>query len=86
MTSDALERGLIEGLRSTGAPVVGVERSTDEVSSIEVFDSHGLSSVDSVDLQSGRVALVFALRGGAAGSFGIKASADSLLPDLLARE
>jgi hypothetical protein len=39
--------------------------------------------VDNLDQLSGKVALVFAL-GGAAGNFGVKESADSLLPDLLA--
>ena len=39
-------------------------------------------TVDSIDLISGKVALVFALLG-AEGNFGIKDSADSLLPELL---
>ena len=81
-----VEDGLLAGIRSTEVPAVGVERSTDEVSSVGFFDAHGLSTVDSVDFQSGRVALVFALRGGASGNFGIKETADGLLPDLLARD
>ena len=32
---------------------------------------------------SGRVALVYALTGAASGNFGVKDTADSLLPDLL---
>ena len=84
--TEQLEDGLLAGIRSTELPAVGVERSTDEVSSVGFFDAHGLSTVDSVDLQSGRVALVFALRGGASGNFGIKDTADGLLPDLLARD
>jgi hypothetical protein len=81
--TERLEAGLIEGMRNAGATVVGVERSDDEDSSIEFFDGQGVSSVDSVDLRSGEVALVFAL-GGAEGSFGVKESADRLLPDLVA--
>jgi hypothetical protein len=50
---------------------------------VGLFDDQGLSSVDSIDLVSGKVALVFALAG-ADGSFGVKETADSLLPDLLA--
>jgi hypothetical protein len=38
--------------------------------------------VDSVDLTSGKVAMVFALLG-AEGDFGVKETADRLLPDLL---
>lgn len=85
-TTDLVEDGLLAGIRASGLPAVGVERSTDEVSSVGFFDSRGLSTIDSVDLHSGRVALVFALRGGAIGNFGVKDSADGLLPDLLARD
>jgi len=86
VTTAMIEDGLLAGIRSTDLPAAGVERSTDEVSSVGFFESRGLSTVDSVDLQAGRVALVFALRGGALGSFGIKDSADGLLPDLLGRD
>ena len=81
-----IEDGLLAGIRSTGLPAVGVERSSNEVSSVAYFESRGLSTVDSVDLQSGRVALVVALRGDVIGNFGVKESADGLLPDLLARD
>jgi Copper transport outer membrane protein, MctB len=81
--TERLETGLIEGMDNAGATVVGVERSDDESSSIEFFADQGISSVDSVDLRSGEVALVFALAG-AEGNFGIKGTADRLLPDLLA--
>ena len=61
---------------------MGVELSDSDPSSIGFFESADLSSVDSVDLTSGRVALVYALAG-AQGSFGIKTTADRLLPELL---
>jgi hypothetical protein len=63
--------------------VVGVESTTTEPSSISFFQSNGLSTVDDIDNTAGEVALVAALRG-AEGSFGVKSSADRLLPDLLA--
>jgi hypothetical protein len=81
--TERLEAGMIEGMENAGATVVGVERSDEENSSIEFFSDHGVSSVDSVDLRSGELALVFALAG-AEGSFGIKPTADRLLPELLA--
>jgi hypothetical protein len=77
-----LEEGVLDGIRATGVPVVAVERSDSKTSSIGQFDSHGIPTVDSVDLTSGKVAMVFALLG-AEGNFGVKGSADRLLPDLL---
>ena len=43
---------------------------------------HHLSTVDNLDFVSGQVAMVFALVG-AEGNFGVKGTADRLLPDLL---
>ncbi len=78
-----LESGLMSGIVATKTPAVGVEVSDGEVSSISFFQGNDLSSVDDVDLVAGRLATVFALLG-AEGSFGVKGSADRLLPDLLA--
>jgi Copper transport outer membrane protein, MctB len=80
--TDALEDGILEGVRGTGAPVVGVEQTHTERSSVELFDSHDISTVDDLDLVAGRVAMVAVLLG-AEGNFGVKDSADELLPDLL---
>jgi len=78
-----LESALMAGITGTREPAVGVESSTAEPSSISFFQGNDLSSVDDVDVSAGKVALVFALLG-AEGSFGVKGSADRLLPDLLA--
>ena len=79
---DALESGIMAGLEAARIPVVGVERSDAESSSIGFFTSNGATAtVDSVDLVSGRVALVYALNG-SEGNYGIKATADRLLPAL----
>jgi Copper transport outer membrane protein, MctB len=80
--TDHLERGIISGLLSTSLPVVGVEQTTTDPSTIGFFSSGGTSTVDDLDRIAGKVALVYAL-GGASGHFGVKDSADSLLPDLL---
>jgi copper transport outer membrane protein MctB len=76
-----LESGLVEGLRTTGLPVVGVETSTADPSSVSLYSNHGVSSVDNLDMYAGRVALAYALDG-SAGAFGTKPSADRLLPPL----
>jgi hypothetical protein len=78
----ALESGLMSGIVATKAPAVGVETTGQEHSSISFFQGNDLSSVDDVDLTAGQLALVFSLLG-AEGSFGVKGSADRLLPDLL---
>jgi hypothetical protein len=77
-----LESALMSGATATRRPAVGVETSSDDSSSISFFQSNGLASVDDVDLTAGKLATVFALLG-ADGSFGVKSSADQLLPDLL---
>jgi len=78
----AFENGLMSGITGTKAPTVGIETSTAEPSSISFFQGNDLSSVDDVEMTAGQLALVFSLLG-AEGSFGVKGSADRLLPDLL---
>jgi hypothetical protein len=78
-----LESGLVEGIAATRAPAVGVESTNTDPSSVSFFQGNDIASVDDIDLVAGQVAAVFALLG-AEGSFGVKGSADSLLPDLLA--
>jgi Copper transport outer membrane protein, MctB len=80
--TNQLETALMSGVTATRVPAVGVETSTDDSSSISFFQSSDLASVDHVDLTAGQLALVFALLG-ADGSFGVKGTADQLLPDLL---
>jgi hypothetical protein len=77
-----LESGLLDGIEAAGAKQVGVETSETDPSSISFFSSHGLSTADDLDFVSGQVAMVFALLG-AEGNFGLKDTADRLLPDLL---
>jgi hypothetical protein len=82
-TAGRLESGLMSGITATRTPTVGVETTTTEPSSIGFFQGNDLSSVDDIDMVAGQVATVFALTG-AEGCFGVKGSADRLLPDLLA--
>jgi len=77
-----LESALMGGITATRTPAVGIEATTSEPSSISFFQSNDLSSVDDVDLTAGQLGMVFAMLG-AEGSFGVKGSADRLLPDLL---
>jgi hypothetical protein len=78
-TADRFEAALIEGLRATDAPVVGIETRDADPSQIPFMRVHGLTSVDDVDLVAGRTALVYALLR-ADGQFGVKDTASQLLP------
>ena len=60
---------------------MGVERTDADPSSMSLFHGHGLTTVDDLDLTSGQIALVYALRG-ARGSFGVGTEATRLLPPL----
>lgn len=77
--SRVLSSSMTTGMASTGAALVGVETLETEPSQIRFFESRRIASVDSVDLESGQLALVYAL-GGAQGKFGVKDGADSFLP------
>jgi hypothetical protein len=77
--AERFEDALIEGLRATGVPVVGVEGSAEDPSQIEFYEDAGLATVDNVNQPSGQISLVLALRG-ADGNFGFKGTADAPLP------
>jgi copper transport outer membrane protein MctB len=80
--TSGLESGILDGVERSGVPVVAVEQTDTDPSSISLFHSHGISTVDDLDLTAGGVALVYALRG-AEGSFGVGASASRLVPPLV---
>ncbi|HEX6116924.1 MAG TPA: copper transporter [Solirubrobacterales bacterium] len=79
---EGFEEAIIEGIRGTEVPAVAVELSRSEPSNVPLFDSLAISTVDSLDLTSGKVSAVFALLG-SEGNYGIKETADRPLPDLV---
>lgn len=80
----AFEDGLVAGLVDTGVPVVGVQTTTQSEAGIRWFQERNLASVDDLDLLEGQAALVLALAG-EKGSFGIRPTADALLPSVVGR-
>ena len=73
--------GFYAGLAAQDAPAVGVEALDARWPAVDAFARGGLSSVDWVDTQYGRLALVWLLAGGAPGSYGVKRTAsDGVLP------
>lgn len=79
VVAENFEKGFIKGLESAGVEVVGVENTFSRPSQINWFKQQGITSVDNVNQLAGRAALVLSLAG-AEGTFGTKASADTLLP------
>ncbi len=69
--------GIYAGLEQSRVPVVGVERTDERPSRIAVYKANGLSSVDSIDNEVGKVALAVLLSGGPDGHYGLKRTAES---------
>jgi hypothetical protein len=81
--TDRFVDGLIGGFTVTGVPVVAVERTSADPSLVPQWQKVAdLSTVDNIDTSPGRLALALLLEGAQAGSYGVKSSADALLPKL----
>jgi hypothetical protein len=78
--SSRLLAGLYDELVALAVPVVGAEDSDTALSAVDAYRKHGLSSVDDLDSTAGRLALAIVLAGGQSGHYGIKPTADDLLP------
>jgi hypothetical protein len=75
--------GLYQGLGSAGVPVVGVEPTRVEQSAIPAFQRYRLSTVDGVDTPVGALAMLLALADpDAAGDYGVRDTADKILPPI----
>ncbi len=79
----AFESGLLAGVAAVGVQAVGVELSGQEDSQVPWYKEKKLSSVDDLDALAGQAALAYALAG-EHGTFGMKSTADSLLPSVTA--
>jgi len=69
--------GFYNGLADAGVPAIGVQRSRPGTSAIRAFSRAGLSTVDSVETSTGRLALVLELSGANSGHYGIEDTATS---------
>jgi hypothetical protein len=75
-----VEEGIVAGLEDANIPIVGAERIDTKPSHVSWYRDRGLASVDDVDDVAGRVALVYLLAGRADGAYGVKSSAEGILP------
>jgi hypothetical protein len=75
--------GLYAGLAGGSVPAVGIERTEARPSRVALYKARGLSTVDSIDMTLGRVALATLLSGGQPGQYGLKSSAtDGVTPPI----
>ncbi len=81
-SADEFNSGLIAGVAAEGVPAVGVELRSTEPSQIPWYKAEKLASVDDLDTIAGRTALAFALAGDH-GAYGVKSTADALLPPVV---
>jgi len=72
---------LLEAVKNSGIPVVGVEKSGCEESYITHYKTMEISSVDNIDSIIGRYSLVKVLQG-SEGHYGVKDTADILVPGI----
>jgi hypothetical protein len=80
-TSSLLE-GLVGGLDAAGIPVVGVASSSSAPEVAELYRDQGISSVDDVDVQAGRLALALLLAGAEPGHYGLGDDTDGVVPPI----
>jgi copper transport outer membrane protein MctB len=75
--------GFYTGLGAAGVPAVGVERSQSGSSAVTAFAKQDLSTVDDLDTEAGRLALVLLLGGAPSGQYGVRKTAkDGVLPQI----
>ena len=79
--ADRIDLPLIDALLKERVRVVACESTAAQVSCIPVYESAGIPTVDNADTLAGRMSLVLALAG-AEGNFGVKETADRLLPQV----
>jgi Copper transport outer membrane protein, MctB len=77
---DRFESGLLSGLTDTEVALAGAETTGTDTSQVGFMADHGIASVDDLDLTAGKTALVWVFAGDASGKYGVKDSADHLLP------
>lgn len=78
-----MEKKFLLSLKELGVLAVGTEQEDAPVSEIPLFQSVDISSVDNLDSRIGQISVVYVLSG-EKGAFGVKPTADLLIPILRA--
>jgi Copper transport outer membrane protein, MctB len=77
---DRFESGLLGAMKDTNVGLVGVETTGTDPSQVGFLSSNDVASVDNLDVTAGRTAVVWVFAEGASGRYGVKGSAEHLLP------
>ena len=77
---DRFESGLLAALKDVQVGLVGVETTGTDPSQVSFLSGRDVATVDDLDLNAGRTAVVWVLADRASGTYGVKGSADHLLP------
>ncbi|WP_034629068.1 copper transporter [Desulfotruncus alcoholivorax] len=80
-----IDLALIDYFKELNIPVVGVEETDVSSSSMKEYQRKHISTIDDIDSAPGRLAMVLVL-GGQPGNYGVKSTAQKLLPDLKKQE
>ena len=75
-----LDKNIIDTVKKLDLPIIGIEKTKVKNSYMEEYKDSRISTVDNIDSIMGKVALVMSMEG-RPGNYGIKPSAESLLPD-----
>lgn len=76
-----IDLAIINFLLDHGLNVAATEPSTVPFSSMELYQTKEIATVDNVETPIGQIALIYALEG-IPGHYGVKSTANSILPDL----
>lgn len=76
---ETIDIPIIKSIKQYNIPIVGVEQSNVNYSYIDVYKRQKISTIDNVDTMMGQYSIVEVLQGNY-GNYGIKPSADRLIP------
>ena len=77
---DRFEQGLLAALKEKSVGLVGVEMTGTDPSQVGFLSGRDVASIDDLDLTAGKTALTWVLADEATGRYGVKGSAEDLLP------
>ncbi|NLW22448.1 MAG: copper transporter [Tissierellia bacterium] len=76
-----VDRTIINTARNMEKQIIGIEKSNTEYSYMEAYKKYRISTVDNIDTSIGKVSLILAMEG-RPGNYGIKSTAEDLIPKL----